>query len=208
MAAATLATADTRIYSAVAALVTAPVATATPLAFVDRFVGNVPPTGLPAAKFPAAMIRCNGTQAERPVATLTGLGTVDRVKASWSVLVQMTDPADVTRGVNGSAAFPGILRIVDAVTAVLNGLWLDDAYMERVLRLVSALPDPAVPSALIVYDVRFEAMLDAPSAYAAQVAAYEAAASDIEEMRGDVNVQGTVDPAPNPLVQLVAEPNE
>lgn len=206
MAVATLADADTRLYNALAALVAEPVAEATPFGSVGRWEGPVPPTGLPAAKFPAVMLRFDGEQpVDRDVQTF-GLGIEDRSRANWSVLVQLYDPQLIDRIVNGTAAHPGVLRLCDAVKGACNGLWLAGAHMERTLRFAGTAREAGGPQpSTVVYAVRFVAELDAPNATDAQIAAD--ASPTLNPVAADVNIEGTGTPAPNPLVQFVAAPN-
>lgn len=205
MTVATLASADTRLYAALAALVTAPVATSTPFASLDRWEGPVPTTGLPAPKFPAVMLRFDGEQpVDRDVRTFGWEGH-DRSRANWTVLVQLYEPQEASRAVNGSASVPGILRLVDAVKGACNGLALDGASMEQKIRFAGTARETGTVNTTLVYAVRFVCELDAPDAYAAQVAADTS--PDVEEVRSDINIEGTGTPAPNPLVQIVSEPN-
>lgn len=203
---ATLATADTRLHAALAALVAEPVSSSRPFGYAGRWEGPTPPTGLPAPKYPAALLRFDGEQpVERDVQTF-GWGSQDRSRANWSVLVQLCDPQEIDRLVNGTASSPGVLQLVDAVKAACNGLWLDGAHMERTLRFAGTAREAGGPQpSTVVYAVRFVAELDAPDAYAAQVAADTS--PEVNPVAADINITGTGTPAPNPLVQIVSEPN-
>lgn len=203
---ATLATADTRLANALAALVAEPVTSTAPFGYAGRWEGPVPSTGLPAPKFPAVLLRFDGEQpVERDVQTF-GWGVEDRSRANWSALVQLCEPQEFDRLINGSASVPGILRLCDVVKAACNGLWLDGAHMERTLRFAGTAREAGGPQpSTVVYAVRFVAELDAPDAYAAQVAADTSPL--INPVASDINITGTGEPAPNPLVQIVSEPN-
>lgn len=203
---ATLATTDTRLYSALAALVAEPVTSTAPFGYAGRWEGPVPASGLPAPKFPAVMLRFDGEQpVERDVQTF-GWGVEDRSRANWSALVQLCEPQEFDRLVNGSASVPGILRLCDVVKAACNGLWLDDAHMERTFRFAGTAREAGGPQpSQVVYAVRFVAELDAPNATDAMVAADTS--PDIEDVNGDIDITGTGTPAPNPLVEFTSEPN-
>ena len=205
MTVATLASADTRIYNALAALVATPVTSTAQFGSIDRWDGPVPPTGLPAAKFPAVMLRFDGEQPVERETNTFGWQTDDVSSANWSVLIQLWDPQDVTRGVNGSAAVPGILQLADSVKEAVNGLTLDGASMEQKVLFTGTVREVGAPSATVVYAVRFSCSLDVPSAYEALVAADTS--PDIENINGDINIEGTGTPAPNPLVEFTSEPN-
>lgn len=203
---ATLATADTRLYSALAALVAEPVSSTQPFGYAGRWEGPVPPTGLPAPKYPAVMLRFDGEQpVDRDVQTF-GWGVEDRSRANWSALVQLYDPQEIDRLVNGTASVPGILQLCDVVKGACNGLWLDGAHMERPLRFAGTAREAGGPQpSTAVYAVRFVAELDAPNAYDAQVAGDTS--PEVNPVHADINITGTGEPAPNPLIQIVSEPN-
>ena len=200
MADATLASIDAALYTALATLVATPLTTSAPFGSLIRFVGPVPGEGLPAAKFPCVALRFDEETADFDVDTVADAES--RSVATWSVLVQVTDPQDIDRGMVGTGAGAGqtgILRLVVTVQGALNALVLEGAYRGRRLKYTGTRPEAIVRNGVYVYAVKFAARLLPP------LAPTPDDSHDLDEVRADVNLEDTDDAAPNPVVQFIAD---
>lgn len=201
MADATLYDVDAALYAALATLVSTPVTTQRPFASLIRFIGQVPPEGLTAAKFPCVALRFDE---ETAVFDVDALADAEGASvATWSVLVQVDDPQEVDRGIVGNgtgAGQTGVLRLVYAALGVVSGLAIDGLYRGRRVKYVSTRPEVVVRNGLYVFAAKLQARLWPP------MAATPDTSSSLEEVRGDVNLQDTLDgdDPNNPVNQFVA----
>ena len=201
---ATLSTIDTALFAALAAgqHTGTPTASA-PFALVGRYAGEVNEQGISeaCAQFPSAFLRYDGGAATRTVDAIEG--TEDAGLESWTVLVCLEEPRAVDEAVQGASPLtPGFLVLVERVLELCNGLVFDGAFRDRRVR-VAEYGRPALikRGALYVYSVRFECRRPLPAA--ALTVAQAGTAQDLTAIAGDVNLTGTDDTAPNPLVQLL-----
>jgi hypothetical protein len=200
MADATLASIDAALYAALATLVATPLTTSAPFGSLIRFVGPVPGEGLPASKFPCVALRFDEETADFDVDVLADAES--RSVATWSALVQVTDPQDIDRGMVGNgtgAGQTGILRLVVAVQGALNALVIEGAYRGRRIKYTGTRAEAIVRNGVYVFAVKFAARLLPP------LAPTPDDSHDIDEVRADVNLEGTTDAAPNPVVQIISD---
>lgn len=200
---ASLADIDDALVTALSALVAEPQTESDPFAYVGRYAGAVPPEGLQVFKFPCALVRFNGETSTRVVKTWGG-DTEETGTASWDVLVACEDPQSIDSGMRGTASAPGLLRLVDAALAAVNALAVTGLFQYQPVRYVATRPELVVRNAVYVYAVALEAVREAPQATNPDPAASLPYVNPID---GDVNLEGTADAAPNPLVQFESEPN-
>lgn len=204
MSAATLATIELALYTALAGLltnVTTGPTTSRPFACVGRYAGPVPPEGLAeaAAQYPCAMLRFDEDLSTRDVMGYGAASIEDRALSQFSVLVAVEDARAIDDGMVGDASAPGLLRLVDAVIAACNGLVVADTHMNLSTRYAGTRAELIRRGAVYVYAVRFEATRDA------EAATYDASAAvTIPAVYSDINLVGT-GTAPNPLVQIVSD---
>lgn len=205
---ATLASIEAVLYAGLAALltdVTTGPTTAKPFAFVGRYAGQVPPEGIgeAVAAWPCALLRFEDDASTRDVIGFGAEATEDRALASFSVLVGVEDPRDIADGMVGDSSVPGLLRLVDAVIAACNGLVVADSHMQASTRYGGTRAEVVKRGNVYVYAARFDVTRD--------VARYAYDAADdsplIPSVHADINITGTGEPAPNPLVQIVSIPN-
>jgi hypothetical protein len=205
--AATLTSIELALYTALSGLltnVTTGPTTARPFACVARYAGQVPQEGLAeaAAAWPCALLRFDDDISTRDVHGFGVESIEDRALASFSVLVGVEDPRDIADGMIGDANVPGLLRLVDAVIAACNGVTFADPHMQMSIRYAGTRAELVKRGTVYVYAVRFDATRDA-----AAVAFDASGATLIPSVNSDINITGTGTPAPNPLVQIVSEPN-
>ena len=202
---ATLVSLDAILYTALAALLTDQTTGPTagkPFACVGRYAGTVPPEGISevGAQYPCALLRFNAEDSTRDVRGFGAASIEDRATASWSVLVAVEDPRDIADGMIGTNSAPGLLSLVDAVIGACNGLVVAGAHMQQATRYAGVRAELVRRGVVYVYAVAFEAMRDAP------LATITDTSSLVEEIRADVNLEGT-GTAPNPLDRFIADPN-
>ena len=201
---ATASTIDTALYAALALGQHTGTSTAdTPFALVGRYAGEVSEAGIQeaCAQYPSAFLRYDGGASLRTLDAVEG--TEDAGLESWTVLVCLEEPRSVDEAVQGSAVLtPGFLPLIDRVIALCNGMVFDGAFRDRRVRVAEyGRPVLIRRGSLYVYSVRFECRRVLPSV--ALTVAQAGTAQDLLEIAGDVNLEGTDDAAPNPLVQLL-----
>jgi len=205
--AATLTSIELALYTALSGLltnVTTGPTTTRPFACVGRYAGQVPQEGLAeaAAAWPCALLRFDDDISTRDVLGFGVESIEDRALASFSVLVGVEDPRDIADGMIGDANVPGLLRLVDLVIAACNGVTYADPHMQMSVRYSGTRAEVIKRGTVYVYAVRFDATRDAAGA------AFDASgATLIPGVYSDINIVGTGTPAPNPLVQIVSDPN-
>lgn len=176
-----------------------------PFSLVARYAGEVDAPGIQeaCAQFPAAFLRYDGGASTRTVDAVEG--TEDAGIESWTVLVAVEEPRVVDEAVQGSSPLtPGFLPLIDRVLALCNGLVFDSAFRDRRVRVADyGRPVLVKRGVLYVYGVRFEARRVLPSVDL--TVAQAGTAQDLEAIAADVNLEGTADAAPNPVVQLLEE---
>jgi hypothetical protein len=201
---ATLSTIDTALFAALAlGQHTGTPTSDAPFALVGRYAGEVNEAGITdaAAQFPSAFLRYDGGASTRTVDAVEG--TEDAGLESWTVLVCLEEPRAVDEAVQGSSPLtPGFLPLIERVLELCNGLVFDGAFRDRRVRVADyGRPVLVKRGVLYVYSVRFECRRPLPS-----VALTTAQASNgqaLTAIAGDVNLTGTDDTAPNPLVSLI-----
>lgn len=176
---------------------------ATPFAMVDRYVGPIEEEGIreACALYPACLLRADGDGATRVVNVVSG-DSEDRVAETWSVLIAVEDPRAIVDGVVGVAGAPGILLLIDVVIGALNGLYFADSYRQRRIRYTGWRYELAKRGNLYVVAVGFEALRVAPTTDEPD-APNGPDSPPLTEIAGEVNLEGTSDPAPNPVNQFV-----
>ena len=201
---ATLSTIDTALFAALAAgqHTGTPTASA-PFALVGRYAGEVNEQGISeaCAQFPSAFLRYDGGAATRTVDAIEG--TEDAGLESWTVLVCLEEPRAVDEAVQGASPLtPGFLVLVERVLELCNGLVFDGAFRDRRVR-VAEYGRPALikRGALYVYSVRFECRRPLPSV--ALTTAQAGNGQALTAIAANVNLEGTADTAPNPIVSLI-----
>lgn len=203
---ATLSAIDTALFNALAAGQHTGTPTAnTPFALVGRYAGEVSEDGIveACAQYPSAFLRFDGGASTRTVDALEG--TEDAGLESWTVLVCLEDPRIVDEATQGSSPLtPGFLPLIERVLALCNGLVFDGAFRDRRVRVAEyGRPVLIKRGSLYVYSVRFECRRPLPAV--ALTTAQAGTGQDLLAIAGDVNLEGTTDAAPNPLVQLIEE---
>lgn len=177
----------------------------TPFSLVARYAGEVDEVGIQeaCAQFPAAFLRYDGGVSLRSVDAIEGIE--DAGTESWTVLVAVEEPRLVDEAVQGTSPLtPGFLPLIDRVLALCNGLVFDSAFRDRRVRVADyGRPVLVKRGVLYVYGVRFECRRALPSV--ALTVAQAGTAQDLTAIAGDIELTGTVDPAPSPFVQLIEE---
>ena len=211
-----LADVDGLLYTALSALlinVTTGTTAARPFACVGRFAGSLDETSVRevVTQYPAALLCYEGETVTRTVNTLAG-DAEDRGLNAWVVYVCVEDARAIDDGTLGSTTAPGVMRLVDSVLGVLNGLLLtatdgstvstvSTAWMDRRLRCVGTREALIRRGVVYVYAIGFEAARALPQVTPADTSV------DLTEVRGDVNLVDTLndDSPSNPVVQFIAD---
>ena len=211
-----LADVDGLLYTALSALlinVTTGTTAARPFACVGRFAGSLDETSVRevVTQYPAALLCYEGETVTRTVNTLAG-DAEDRGLNAWVVYVCVEDARAIDDGTLGSTTAPGVMRLVDSVLGVLNGLLLtatdgstvstvSTAWMDRRLRCVGTREALIRRGVVYVYAIGFEAARALPQVTPADTSV------DLTEVRGDVNLVDTLDDdsPSNPVVQFIAD---
>lgn len=172
---------------------------AAPFALVGRFAGEVDDKTIDeaAAQWPCAFLRFDGESDTSSVQVVDGSQEIAS-EAAWTVLVGVEDPRSIDAAISGASGVPGALTLVDRVQALCNGLILSDSLRYRRLRCTGVTPALIRRGIVYVYAVRFVALRALP----------EVAPTNEEPVLtavvGNVNLEGTADDAPNPLVMFDA----
>ena len=159
---ATLATIDAALYAALTPLQCPSggiVADARPFAYVGRWVGEIAEEQIRevCAQFPACLLRFDQETSDRVISTVGG-SAEDRATSSWTVMVAVEDPREITDAMVGSAGVPGALTLIGLVNTTINALLTTDAWHWRRLRYADTRPMLIKRGALYVYGARYESM--------------------------------------------------
>lgn len=201
--AATLAEIDAALYAALTPLLTdqtTGITDARPFATVSRYVGELTQEALQqaGATFPACLLRFDGEASDRDVSTIGG-DTEERGRAQWTVAVAVEDPRAADDLIQGATGVPGALTLAGQVLARVNALLVSDSWRWRRVRYVDTRPVLARPGVAYVLALRFEAFRAVEQATTTQ------ASTPLTGVRGDVNLTGTADTPPDPMVRFEAD---
>lgn len=198
----TLAAIDAALYAALAVTQHNGTATdAAPFALVGRYAGELTPDGIreASAQYPCAFLRWDSGAATRTVDAVEGVE--DAAVETWTVLVAVEEPRAIDDAISATATLaPGALTLIDAVLGACNGLVFDGAWRDRRVRCAGYAPALVKRGEVYVYAVRFEAKRALPQL--ALTVAQAGTGQDLTQIAGDVDLEGTADTAPNPIVQF------
>lgn len=202
---ASLAAIDTALLAALSPLAAGPPTTLAPFALVGRYAGPVTEEALreAGAQWPCALLRFDQETAARVVEVWSG-DSDDKAVASWTVLVGVEDPASLDDAMNSAAPRTGSLQLVGFVLSACNALVVADTWQGLTIRYAETRAELIKRGSVYVWGVRFE------TRRAVETATNPDPAADlpyVNPIDGDVNLEGTADAAPNPLVQFQSEPN-
>jgi len=192
---ATLATIDAALYAALTPLLaTSEPTDALPFACVARFVGDMSRDALQqfGAQSPACLLRFDGESDTRDIDVVSG-GSEEKGAAQWTVFVVVEDPRSPDDTVQGATGVPGALTLAGKALSACNALAVTGLWRGRRVRYVDARPALVAPGASYVLALRFEAIRVVEQATTTQPSV------PLTNARGNVNLIGTADPAPNPL---------
>lgn len=202
---ASLADIDTALYTALDALDAGPPTASQPFAMVGRYAGAVTEEGLRevGAQYPCALLRFDGETSTR-VVEVWSADSDDRAIGSWTVLVGVEDPTSLDNAINSAVPRSGYLQLVGAVLSACNALAVTGTWQYLTVRYAELRPELIKRGSVYVWAVRFEVRRQPETATNTDPAASLPYVNPID---GDVNLEGTSDAAPNPLVQFESEPN-
>lgn len=202
---ASLADIDTALLAALSPLAAGPPTTLAPFALVGRYAGPVTEETLreAVAQWPCALLRFDQETSTRLVEVWSA-DSDDRAIGSWTVLVGVEDPASLDDAMNSAAPRTGSLQLVAFVLAACNALLITGSWQGLTVRYAETRAELIKRGAVYVWGVRFEVRREVETATNVDPAALLPYVNPID---GDVNLEGTTDAAPNPLVQFESEPN-
>lgn len=200
---ATLADIDAALYTALSACQHTGTPSANlPFALVARYAGPTDPKSIRevVGQYPCALLRWEQGATTRTVDVVEGID--DTGTERWSVLTALEEPRDIDDAIaSTNANAPGALMLVERVMAVLNGLIIDGLWRDRRIRVTEyGVPELVTRGVVYVHATRFEARRELPQA--TPTVAQAGTAIDLDQIAGDVNLEGTADAAPNPMAQL------
>lgn len=195
---------DDALFAALAALERDDAHTTRPFALVTRFTGQVQmtPGGITlqreaVGRLPAVLWQWVGEDVTTQVQTLLG-AREDYGTAQWIAWVLMQDARGSTKQVKGATGTLGVHALNDAVVSALNGVADDTLFRASRVRVARSRAFVA-ERGVHVTQITIEARRALPQADVADDSV------DLTEIRGDVNLEGTDDEAPNPVVQFRAD---
>ena len=194
---ATLAAIDAALYAALTPLLTTAtdgITDAKPFACVARVVGDMSRDTLQqfGAAYPACLLRFDGESDARDVDVVSG-ASEEKGAAQWTVFVAVEDPRSPDDTIQGATGVPGALTLAGKVLGACNALALTGLWRWRRVRYVDTRPALIALGSVYVLALRFEALRAVEQATTTQTSVA------LTSVRGDVNLIGTSDPAPNPL---------
>lgn len=194
---ATLATIDAALFAALSPLLTtdpAGITDARPFACVARFVGDLTADTLQqlGAQYPACLLRFDGESDTRDIDVVSG-DSEEKGAAQWSVFIVVSDPRTPDDIIVGASGVPGALTLAGQVLGACNALHIAGLWNNRRVRYVDARPALVRQAAVYVLALRFEALREVEQAVLTSTSV------PLTSIRGNVNLTGTSDPAPNPV---------
>jgi phage gp37-like protein len=193
---------DGALYTALAVTQHAGTATdAAPFAIVTRYAGELSEEGIRevVAQYPAAVLRWDAGVGARSIDAVEGVEDV--ATEAWTVFVALEESREMDSALSATnTGAPGAYTLIERVLSACNGLVTDGLWRDRRVRAVAWGPALIKRGVVYVYSVRFEARRVLPQL--ALTVAQAGTAQTLTQIAGDVDLEGTADAAPNPIVQF------